>query len=104
MNRITGIDAFLALVDTSVELSVVVFKHSTRCPVSAWAHQQMETLDVPVHKVLVIEDRTLSNFIEKHSGVLHESPQVIVFKNRMPVLTASHYEISRESILKHTAK
>jgi len=47
----------------------------------------------------LIAFREVSHFIAQHSGVQHESPQVIVVKNGEVVHHASHNGISLEEIM-----
>lgn len=87
----------------SGDVPVFVLKHSTTCPISASAHRRvaeyMRTEDsVPVYLVKVIESRPLSNEIAKYSGVKHESPQVILFKDGKPCWSASHGAITPEAM------
>src|SRR5438067_1718895 len=65
---------------------LILFKHSTACPVSWAAHAQINRFrlkhpEIPVHIVNVICDRPVSLKIAEMSGVRHESPQVIVVRN-----------------------
>ena len=53
------------LVKQSAEAPVVVFKHSTTCPVSAGAYEEMSAVTVPVNIVIVQEARDVSNQIEQ---------------------------------------
>jgi bacillithiol system protein YtxJ len=79
----------------------VVFKHSTTCPISFAADREMRAFiashpQVPVHKVLVREQRATSNDIADWTGIEHESPQVIVLRNGKVVASASHGEITED--------
>ena len=79
----------------------VVFKHSTTCPVSFAADREMRAFiashpQVPVHKVLVREQRATSNDIADWTGIYHESPQVIVLRKGKVVASASHGEITED--------
>jgi len=72
-----------------------IFKHSTRCPVSARAAGEVERFaarnpEVPVGRVLVIEDRTVSDEIASRLGVVHASPQTILVRGGSAVWSASH--------------
>src|SRR5678815_6027070 len=70
------------LFERSQKEPVVLFKHSTQCSRSAEAYEELQTFlsdhpDVPCGVVLVIEDRELSNTLEDHFGIQHESPQAL---------------------------
>ena len=70
-----------------------VFKHSTRCSISSTARNRVErdwNYEMPVYIVDVIRHRDLSNRIAELSGIRHESPQLIVFREGKPVYNASH--------------
>jgi bacillithiol system protein YtxJ len=91
------------LIDRSRLAPVLIFKHSTQCPISSQAHTQVErfanqSADVTCGMVLVIENRALSNAIAEQFGITHESPQVIVVRNAEPVWHASHWTITTDSL------
>ena len=77
---------------------VILFKHSTTCPISASAYRQMSQVDRDVSLVVVQRARNISNEIETRMGVRHESPQVVVVKNGEAVWTASHFDITSEAV------
>lgn len=92
--------------DTAMQQSfgapVVVFKHSTQCPISAAAYRQMETFvqtaSTPVYLVRVIEERPLSNKIAERLQIRHQSPQVMIVKANQVVWQASHYDITAKAV------
>ena len=86
------------LIKQSSEAPVVVFKHSTTCPVSAGAYEEMSAVTVPVNIVIVQEARDVSNQIEQVTDVEHHSPQVIVLRNGKAVWNASHWKIKTEAV------
>jgi len=45
--------------------------------------------------------RSLSQQIAARCGVQHESPQVIIVRRGAPIWNASHYEITRDEIVRH---
>lgn len=77
-----------------------VFKHSTRCGVSAGAAAAVRSreLDLPVYWVNVIEQRAISDWVSKTLGVRHESPQLIEIRGGKVVRVLSHGEINRSSL------
>jgi len=81
---------------------LVLFKHSTQCPVSAAAYRQVEKFegmtDTPVYLVRVIEERSLSQQFAKEMSVPHASPQVMVLQAGEVTYTASHYKIQAEAL------
>jgi bacillithiol system protein YtxJ len=84
---------------------VFVFKHSTRCPISGRAYDQVTKYlakapaDGPeFHLVNVIEARPVSNAIADALGVKHQSPQLILVKDRKALCSSSHFGITEASI------
>jgi len=82
----------------------LIFKHSTRCSVSAMAKRRFELdwdiipSDTPLYFLDLITYRNISNQIAETFQVHHESPQVLLIKDGECVLDASHSDISAEEI------
>lgn len=94
---------FQQLLSTSCERPVLLLKHSTRCPISAGAHSRFQHFaeghsEVDCWQVLVIEHRQLSNAIAGETGITHQSPQVILFKDGNACWHASHGSITESSL------
>ena len=72
----------IALQEESLPDACWVFKHSTACPVSARAADEVQAMDseLPVYWVNVREQRDLSNWMAARYGVRHESPQLILLR------------------------
>lgn len=96
--RITEKNSFAELVNQSKEQPVVIFKHSTTCPISAAAYQEMTRFDGEVALVEVQGARELSREIEKKTGIVHESPQVIVLRDGKVVWSASHWNVKASAL------
>jgi bacillithiol system protein YtxJ len=91
------------LLEASQTDPVLIFKHSTQCPISGQAHEEFEqfvqsTPDATCGIVLVIENRGLSNAIAERFGIRHESPQALIVKDSRAVWHASHWSITAESL------
>ncbi len=91
------------LLETSKAHPVLIFKHSTQCPISSEAYREFKRFaesssSLPCALVLVIENRELSNTIASRLGVRHESPQAIVVKNGQAAWNASHWSITADSL------
>lgn len=89
----TDIDALLN------QETILVFKHSTACPVSWAAHMQVMKFadqhpDFPLRIVPVIQERPASNKIAELTGVRHESPQVILLREGKVINALSHGSIT----------
>jgi len=96
--EITEVGKLTDLLALSNERPVVVFKHSAACGVSARAYERVAELAVPIMLVVVQSARALSNAIAVQTGIEHESPQAIVFRNGKPVWFGSHSQITAEAL------
>lgn len=76
-----------------------VFKHSTRCPVSAAAAQEVRSgeFDQPLYWINVVEQRELSNWVAERYKVPHQSPQLIRIRGGEPSAVLNHGQIRRGS-------
>jgi len=86
------------LFEKSNENPVVLFKHSTTCPISAGVHQEISNADADINIVVVQHARNVSDAIAQKTGIRHESPQAIILKNEKPVYHASHFDVTAEDI------
>lgn len=86
------------LIARSHETPVVLFKHSTTCPISAAAYQEMEQVAAEIALVVVQQAREVSREVEARTGVRHESPQALVFRNGKAVWSASHWRITADAV------
>ena len=77
---------------------VVLFKHSTTCPISRAAYQQMSGLDGEVALVVVQTARDVSREVATRTGIRHESPQAIVLRDGKAVWSASHWDVTTEAV------
>jgi len=91
--------------ETSNHQPVLVFKHSTRCGVSRFVLKNVEgdmsTLEgknIACYFLDLLAHRDISAAIAHDTGIEHQSPQMIVLKNRKPVFNASHYEIDLNTV------
>ncbi len=101
--KLDTIEKLEQLFSKSVENPIVLFKHSTTCPISAGVYQEISNADADIHLVIIQNSRDVSNAIARKTGVRHESPQAIVVKNGKVVYQASHYDVTAgdvEKILK----
>jgi bacillithiol system protein YtxJ len=80
------------------EDTAILFKHSTRCPVSAAARGEMQRFmelhpDATVYTVDVNDSYEASQYLAEKTGIEHHSPQVIVTRGGQPEWHASHFDI-----------
>lgn len=98
--EINSVDHWKSILEQSKEKAVVVFKHSTTCPVSAHAYGEFNLFNSPVDSYLVkvIENRAVSNEIENDLGIRHESPQAFLIANGQAIWNASHWKITKKDL------
>ena len=98
--KVQDLKTLQELLAQSAEKPIVIFKHSTTCPVSAGAYAEVAGVSSEVALVDVQSARDISSEIAMSTGVGHESPQVIILRNGKPVWHASHWSIKKETIEK----
>lgn len=80
----------------------VIFKHSTRCSISAMAKGRLERSTPPenadFYYLDLITHRGVSNKISEEFNVFHESPQILLIKNGECVYDESHGSITMHEI------
>jgi len=88
------------MIDQSERNTVIVFKHSNRCGISGSVLRKFEKkigTSVTDQKLFyflnVIKHRDVSSEIARRFNVRHESPQLIIIKNKEVTAHDSHYEI-----------
>ena len=101
-NRLESIEQLDELYERSTERYQAIFKHSTRCGISSGVLRQFERQDdleeIDFYLLDLLSHRDLSSEIAQRSGVWHESPQLIVLKDKKVKAHASHYDIMRVSL------
>ena len=89
----------------SFEHPVVIFKHSTRCPVShmalswferSWSQEEMGPVE-PYYLDL-IQNRPVSNKVAEEFGIHHESPQLLLIDKGECTYHRSHSSISYKEL------
>jgi bacillithiol system protein YtxJ len=103
--NLTSIEELNNYIDKSNEVPILLFKHSTRCPVSMMAKRRLESdwkftpqQLLPVYLDLIAH-RDISNAITEQFSVRHESPQVLLIKNGKCVYHASHEGIEVATLI-----
>lgn len=106
MHKIESIEEFEQFLARSHEEPLLLFKHSTRCPVSTTALREFEAFleasdrDGARHAYLdIIAHREVSNEVAERTGVRHESPQALLFENGTARWNDSHGKITKDSLL-----
>ncbi len=97
LNKVEQLEDIKALSKTQ---KVLIFKHSTRCSISASAlHRlerswnQSEVENVKTYFLDLIQFRNVSNQIAEEFGVPHQSPQVLIIDQARAIYDNSHMGI-----------
>ncbi len=92
--QIESIQDIEQMMGHSKECPILVFKHSTRCPISSMAlsrlEREKEIEGMPCYFLDLIKYRELSNHISDITEVKHESPQAIIVHNGNSIFSCSH--------------
>lgn len=89
--------------------AILIFKHSTRCSISAMSLSRLERKwdvepsKVPAYFLDLLNHRDISNAIAEKYQVEHQSPQVLLIKNGKCIYDASHGDIEASEIKRHLA-
>ena len=101
---VSSIEALDALLGASAGRPVLIYKHSLTCGSSAAAFEELQDLlaapsfGLTVGMVRVQAARAVSNEVARRFGVRHESPQVLLIKDGRVAWSASHFNVTTESI------
>lgn len=107
--EITKTQELSEILNQSCQRKIILFKHSTTCPISgrAWVEVQnyiRESSDEAVVVLIkVIESRPVSNLVTETLGVQHQSPQVLILENSQVLWHVSHQQITQDRIKKALA-
>lgn len=81
---------------------VLIFKHSTRCAISAMSLNRLERrwkeTGIKPYFLDLISSRDVSNAVESEFGVMHQSPQALLIKGGKVVYHSSHSGIDFDEI------
>lgn len=96
--ELNNIDQLDELFEVSNRKPVIIFKHSTTCPISANVFEEVSEVDSTIFLITVQKARNISNAIAEKTGIKHESPQAIILKDGKSVYSQSHYDITADSL------
>lgn len=105
-NDLTQLKQLDEVAEESENNAILIFKHSTRCPISRMALRQFEQeYNIDAEKVKpyfldLLEHRDISNEIASRFNVMHQSPQIILIKGGKAVYDTSHSDISADVVKK----
>ncbi|MGJ8660520.1 MAG: bacillithiol system redox-active protein YtxJ [Bacteroidota bacterium] len=103
---LSSLDQLSEILDDRSSQKHVLFKHSTRCGVSAMTKRQFEKEwpadkdEINIWYLDLLKYRDISNAIAEKTGVFHQSPQAIALLNGEVRYDASHSEVSARRIIK----
>jgi bacillithiol system protein YtxJ len=104
-NQISNESHIDLILEQSLSKTQVIFKHSTRCSISSVALGRVERStpadSVDYHLLDLIAHRDISNLIAEQFSVFHESPQVLIIKDKLCIEEESHMAIDAELIEKY---
>ena len=105
LNSLEQIDT---IIEESANVPVVIFKHSTRCSISSSALNRFErgwdsneAGELKPYFLDLISFRDVSNALARKLNVEHQSPQIIVLKNKKAVFNTSHMSINFDDLKKY---
>lgn len=104
LNELKSLEDLNRALDESRAHPVLLFKHSTTCPISARAYREFQSYleeaepQVSYHLITVQTARNVSNETASRLGVEHHSPQAILVRDGREVWNASHFDITASSL------
>jgi bacillithiol system protein YtxJ len=102
---ITAQEDISTILDASEQKTQLIFKDSTTCGISAYAKERLVTgSDILTERadfnyLDLLAFRSISNYIAEELNVVHQSPQIIVLKDRKVVYQVTHHSIEVDKIL-----
>lgn len=104
-NQLTEESQLEAIKQESYNQPVMLFKHSTRCSISATTLSRLErswndaeVSNLKSYYLDLLSYRNISNKIAQEFEIEHESPQVLIIKDGKATFDASHYDITFDNI------
>lgn len=97
-------EAVNEIINASENKTQIIFKDSVTCGISQFAKERLVngsdllTEIADFNYLDLLQYRSVSNYIASHLNVIHQSPQIIVIKDRKVVFRDSHHTIQPEKI------
>lgn len=100
---LTDLDQLEFILNDKSDRIHVLFKHSTRCGISSMAKKTFErgfeeNEKVELWYLDLLQNRNISNEIANKTGVIHQSPQMIIIRNTEVLHDSSHHSIDAQVI------
>lgn len=109
--KLTTLDELDRWIERSRQGPVWIFKHSSRCGISASALEEFESFaregdPAPVEWALieVLAARPVSDELSRRTGVRHETPQAFLLRDGGVVWHDSHWRIRADSLRRSAAE
>jgi bacillithiol system protein YtxJ len=106
-NKLNDLQQLQELLQLSENMTVMIFKHSTRCSISRAALDRLERNwkeeevgHIKPYFLDLISYREVSNAIQDLLAVEHESPQLIVIEKGKAIYHRSHFDIDYNHLQK----
>lgn len=104
-NHLTATDQIDQIKISSTKKPALIFKHSTRCSISAMAENRLERSwvaeEIPSMDIFhldLIQHRNISDYIAHAFNIPHESPQVLIISDGQCIYHNSHMGIAYHEI------
>jgi bacillithiol system protein YtxJ len=91
------VDDFLAMNPASAIFKAGTCHKTQETFAQVQAHLELRE-DLPLGIIRVVESRPASNRVTERSGITHESPQIILFKDGKAVFDRDNWDITGESV------
>ncbi|HEX7902940.1 MAG TPA: bacillithiol system redox-active protein YtxJ [Chitinophagaceae bacterium] len=100
---LTSEEQLNSLIEKSFLTPQVIFKYSSRCSLSDMIRDRLERkpfpADIDFYFLPIIAYRSVSDKIARLFSVRHESPQILVIRNRECVYEESHTDIRMDEVV-----
>lgn len=106
-NTLSSVEQLAEIKSASYQQPQLIFKHSTRCSISAMVRSRLERSETPdninFYYLDLLAYRPVSDQVAEDFSVYHESPQVLLIKNGECVYDESHQGINMDEISEQAA-
>lgn len=98
-HKLTALSQLDQIDQESGDMDVVVFKHSTRCGISAMTEDALmkgidwDQSEFKFYYLDLLNHRDISNQIAERYGVVHQSPQLILIREGRAVDSVTHHAV-----------
>jgi bacillithiol system protein YtxJ len=102
--ELTSLTQWTDLIQGSAIKPLIIFKHSTRCSISAMVYNRLNSSSEHSEEASwvfldLLKHRDISNFVASETQIEHESPQIIILWKGKPVYDASHTAITMQGVV-----